>query len=82
MRTLLLSLVVIAITTTAAATVLYSTGLEHHPIVKPIVVPDIEYRFYDRFCRAQYNNPTDRNACMMQATGTWLHVPISELDDR
>ncbi len=81
MRTLLLSLVVIAAATAAAATVLYSTGLEHRPVVKPIAVPDIEYRFYDRYCRAQYNNPTDRNACMMQATGTWIHAPNSELDD-
>jgi hypothetical protein len=56
MRTLLLGLLVIASTTAAAATVLYSTGLSHRAVVKPITVPDIEYRFYDRFCRAQYNN--------------------------
>ena len=78
MRTLLLGLLVIA---TAAATMLYSTGPPHRAVVEPIAIPDFEYRFHNRFCRAQYNNPTDRNACMMQATGTPLHAPYSERDD-
>jgi len=61
MRTLLIGSLVIA-TTTAAAAVLYSTGSSHRLVVKPIAVPDFNYRFHDRFCRAEYNNPTDRNA--------------------
>ncbi len=79
MRTLLLGLLAIA-TAATADTVVYSTGSLHHPAVNPIVVTDSGYRFYDRFCRAQYNNSTDRNACMVQATG----VPLSnsERDDR
>ncbi len=76
MRILLLGL----LSTATAATALYSTGSPHHLVVNPIVVTSFRYRFYDRFCRVQYNNPTDRNACMMQATG----VPLSnaERDDR
>ena len=79
MRTLLLGLLATA-TAATTATVLYSRGPLHHLVVSPIVVTDFGYRFYDRFCRAQYNNPTDRNACMMQGTGTPL--PNSERDDR
>jgi hypothetical protein len=82
MRTLLLALLVIAGTSATAATVLHSTRSSHRPAVTPIALPDFEYRFYDRFCRAQYNNPTDRNVCMMQATGSPLHAPNSERDDR
>jgi len=44
------------------------------------VVTGSGYRFYDRFCRNQYNNATDRNACMMKATGVTLST--SERDDR
>ena len=76
MNTLLLGL----LATAAAATVLYSTNPQHRPVVNPIAAMDFGYRFYDHLCRAQYNNPTDRNACMMQATGTSL--PNSERDDR
>ena len=82
MRTLLLGLLVIATATAATATILYSTGPPHRAIVEPFPIADFEYRFHNRFCRAQYNNPTDRNACMMQATGTPLHTPHSERDDR
>jgi hypothetical protein len=77
MRTLLLGLLAIA---TATATALYSTRPAHHALVEPIAVSDVEYRFYDRFCRRQYNNPMDRNACMMQSTGTPLRT--IERDDR
>jgi hypothetical protein len=80
MRTLLLALAV-ATATATTATMLYSTGSSHRSAVEPIAVPDFEYRFHNRFCRAQYNNPTDRNACMMQATGTPLPAPYSERDD-
>ena len=80
MRTLLLGLLVTATTTAATATVLYSTSSPHRPVVKPIAVADFEYRFHERFCRAEYNNPTDRNACMMHATGTRLRSPNSERD--
>ena len=80
MRTLLLGLLVIATATATTATVYYSTGSSHRPVVELIAMPDIEYRFYDHFCRVQYNNPIDRNACMMQATGALL--PNSERDDR
>ena len=76
MRTLLLGL----LATVTAVTMLYSTNPSHRLVVNPIAGMDIAYRFYDHFCRAQYNNPTDRNACMMQATGTLL--PNSERDDR
>ena len=76
MRALLLGL----LATATAVTVLSSTGPPHHLVFNPIVLTDFGYRFYDRFCRVQYNNPTDRNACMMQATGTPL--PNSEPDDR
>ena len=76
MNTLLIGL----LATAAAATVLYSTNPQHRPVVNPIAVMDFGYRFYDHFCRAQYNNPTDRNACMMQAMDTSL--PNSERDDR
>ena len=76
MRALLLGL----LATATAATALYSTGSRHHPVVNPIVVTDFGYRFYDRFCRVQYNNSTDRNACMMHATG--LPLSNSERDDR
>jgi len=82
MRTLLLGLLVIATTTAAAATVLYSKGPSHHLVVKSIAVPGFEYRFYDRYCRAQYNNPMDRNACMMRATGVPVHGSNTESDDR
>ena len=81
MRTLLRGLLVIATTTTAAAMVLYSTGSSHRLVVKPIAVPDFKYRFHDRFCRAEYNNPADRNVCMTHATGTALQAPNSKLDD-
>ena len=82
MRTLLLGLLAIAtgVTATADTVVLHTMGSPHHPVVHPTVVTDAGYRFYDRFCRAQYNNPMDRNACMMRATGTLL--PNSERDDR
>jgi hypothetical protein len=80
MRTLLLGLLAIATATAGTATALYSTRPPHREVVEPIAVPDIEYRFYDRFCRAQYNNPMDRNACMMQSTGTPLRT--IERDDR
>jgi len=80
MRTLLISSLVIA-TTAAAATVLYSTGSSNRLAVKPIAVPDFNYRFHDRFCRAEYNNPTDRNICMTHATGTALQAPNSAGDD-
>jgi len=82
MRTLLLALLAIATATAGTATVLYSTGSSHRSAVALIAVPDFEYRFHDRFCRAQYNNPTDRNACMIRATGAPLHAPYSERDDR
>ena len=78
MRTLLLGLLAIASAT--AATALYSTHNPHRALVEPIAVPDVEYRFYDRFCRAQYNNPMDRNACLMQSTGTPIRT--IERDDR
>ena len=81
MRAVLLGLLVIATTTAATAAVLYSTSSLRPPVVKPIAVSDFEYRFHDRFCRAEYNTPTDRNACMMHATGTRLHAPNSERDD-
>ena len=81
MRTLLLGLLATAIGATAtASTVLYSTGSPHYVVVKPIVVTEFGYRFYDRFCRVQYNNSTDRNACIMQATGKPRST--SERDDR
>ena len=76
MRILLLGL----LATATAASAVYSTGSPHHVAVNPIVVTGSGYRFYDRFCRAQYNNPTDRNVCMMRATGTML--PNSKRDDR
>ncbi len=76
MRILLLGL----LATATAATALCSTGSPNHLVVNPIVVTDFGYRFHDRFCRAQYNNPTDRNACMMQATG--MPLSNSERDDR
>ena len=76
MRIPLLGLLGIA----TAATVVYSTRSPHNLVANPIAVTDFGYRFYDRFCRAQYNNPTDRNACMMQATGAPLST--SERDDR
>ncbi len=79
MRTLLLGLLALASAVTAD-TVVYSTGSLHHPAVKPTVVTGPDYRFYDRFCRNQYNNSTDRNACMMKATGATLST--SEHDDR
>lgn len=81
MRTLLLALLAIATATAGTATVLYSKGSSHRPAVEPISLPDFEYRFHNRFCRAQYNNPMDRNACMMRATGTPLHAPYSERED-
>ena len=80
MRTLLLGLLAIATATAATATALYSTRPPHPALAEPIAVPDVEYRFYDRFCRAQYHNPMDRNACMMQSTGTPLQT--IERDDR
>jgi hypothetical protein len=76
MRTLLLGL----LATATAATMLYSTNPSHRLVVNPIAGMDNAYRFYDHFCRVQYNNPIDRNACMMRATGTLL--PNSERDDR
>jgi hypothetical protein len=82
MRALLLGLLIIAGTTATAATILHSAGASHRPAVKQIAVSNFEYRFYERFCRAQYNNPRDRNACVMQATGVPLYVPNSERDDR
>jgi len=80
MRAFVLSLLVI--TTATAATVLYSTDSSHRPVVNPVAVLDFGYRFYDHFCRAQYNNSTDRNACMTQATGMPLHASNGESDDR
>ena len=74
MRTLLLGL----LATVTAATMVYATNPSHRLVVNPIA--GIGYRFYDHFCRVQYNNPMDRNACMMRATGTLL--PNSERDDR
>lgn len=79
MRTLLLGLLALASAMTAD-TVVYSTGSLHHPVVNATVVTGSDYRFYDRFCRGQYNNPTDRNACLMKATGATLST--SERDDR
>jgi hypothetical protein len=79
MRTLMLGLLAIA-TAVTADTAVYSTGSLHHPAVKPTVITSSEYRFYDRFCRAQYNNATDRSACMMNAVGTTLST--IERDDR
>ena len=79
MRTLLLGLIAIA-TAVTADTVVYSTGSLHRLAGKPTVATGSEYRFYDRFCRDQYNNPTDRNACMTKATGATLST--SERDDR
>ena len=78
MRTLLLSL----LATATAATVLYSTNPSHRLVVNPIPVLDIQYRLYDHFCRAQYNNPKDRDACMMRATGIPFHGSSGESDDR
>jgi hypothetical protein len=46
------------------------------------VLPETEYRFAGKFCRAQYNNPIDRNACMMRATGTPLATAPESEDDR
>lgn len=80
MRTLLLGLLAIATASAATATALYTTRPPHPALVEPIAVPAVEYRFYDRFCRAQYNNPLDRNACMMRSTGTPLQS--IERDDR
>jgi hypothetical protein len=82
MRTLLLALLAITTATAGTSAVLYSTGSSHRSAVEPIAVPDFEYRFYNRFCRAQYNNPMDRLACMIRATGTLLDAPYSERDDR
>ena len=79
MRTLLLGLLALASAMTAD-TVVYSTGSLHHLAGKPTAVTGSDYRFYDRFCRGQYNNSTDRNACMMKATGATLST--SERDDR
>lgn len=82
MRTLLLGLLAIAtgVTATADTVVLHTMGSPHRPIVHPTEVTDSGYRFYNRFCRAQYNNAIDRNACMLQATGATLST--SERDDR
>ena len=85
MRTLLLGLLAIA-TAATADTVVYATGSLHHPVVNPnpVVHPtaatDSGFRFYDHFCRVQYNNQADRNACMIRATG--LPLSTSERDDR
>jgi hypothetical protein len=81
MRPLLFSLLFIGVASAAAATVLYSAGFGHRPAIKPFAISNVEYRFADRFCRAQYNNPTDRNACMMRATGTPLGA-TDEADER
>jgi hypothetical protein len=78
MRPLLFSLVVI-VTASAAGAALYSTVLKPPPMM---VVPEAEYRFADRFCRAQYNNPLDRDACMMRATGMPLDARSDGRDDR
>ena len=81
MRTLLLGFLATAIAATAAAsTILHSKRSPHNLVANPIVVTDFGYRFYDHFCRAQYNNSADRNACMTRATG----MPLSntERDDR
>ena len=81
MRTLLLGLLAIAIGATATAdTVRPSTGSPHRLVGRPIMSTQIGYRFHDRFCRAQYNNQADRNACMMRATG--LPLSTTERDDR
>ena len=78
MRTLLLSL----LATATAATVMYSTNPSYRLVVNPMPVLDIQYRLYDHFCRTQYNNPKDRDACMMQATGMPFHGSSGESDDR
>ena len=82
MRALLLAMLTVAIATVGTAAALRSTGSLNRAAVELVAVPDFEYRFHNRFCRAQYNNPTDRNACMIRATGTPLHAPYSERDDR
>jgi hypothetical protein len=82
MRPLLFSLLFIATATAAAATVLYSKALDPRPAIKPFAISDVEYRFSERFCRTQYNNSADRNACMMQTTGAPLQQTIAESDDR
>ena len=85
MRMLLLGLLATA-TAATADTVVYATRSLHHPVVNPnpvvhtTVVTDSGSRFYDRFCRVQYNNQADRNACMIGATG--LPLSTSERDDR
>jgi hypothetical protein len=61
-------------------TALYSAGRPHHPVVNSTAISGSGYRFYDHFCRVQYNNPADRNACMIQATG--IPLANSERDDR
>ena len=80
MRSLLIGL--LALATAATATALYSTRPPQHGLVEAVAVavPEFEYRFYERFCRGRYNNPMDRNACMMRSTGTPLQ--IIERDDR
>ena len=82
MRPLLFSLLLIGAATAAAATVLYSPGFGHRPTVKPFAISSAEYRVAERYCRAQFNNPVDRNACMMRATGTPLGAPADERDER
>ena len=81
MRTLLLGLLAIAIAATGTAdTVRSSTGSRHRLVGKPIMTTQVGYRFHDHFCRAQYNNQADRNACMIRATG--LPLSTTERDDR
>ena len=82
MRPLLFSLLLVGTATAAAATVLYATRPYHRPPVTPFPVSQVEYRFSERFCRVQYNNPADRNACMMQTTGTPLSPTVDERDER
>jgi len=79
MRALLLAMLTVAIASVGTAAALRSTGSLNRAAVELVAVSDFEY--HDRFCRAQYNNQTDRNACMMRATGTPLHAPYNERDD-
>ena len=82
MRPLLFSLLFIGTATAAAATVLYSPVFGHRPALEPYAISTVEYRVSERFCRNQYNNPADRNACMMRATGTPLPASADETDER
>jgi hypothetical protein len=69
MKALVIGLVFIA----SASALQSMTLLERTPPVEPARVSAADLLFARHFCRAQYNNPLDRDACMGRLSAHTVH---------